>query len=54
MKDDPTLGGLNIIKEAWFEDQFVHLQGKIGETSDLKGRLYNYKHSSSNSGKFND
>jgi len=54
MKDDPTLGRLNIIKEAWFEDQFVHLQGKIGESSDVKGRLYNYKHNSSNSGKFND
>jgi hypothetical protein len=40
MKDDPTLSALNIIKEAWFEDQFVHLQGKIDESSDLKGRLY--------------
>ncbi len=53
MKDDPTLSGLNIIKQAWFEDQVVHIQGKIGETLDLKKRLYQYKACSSNSGKFN-
>ncbi len=53
MKDDPTLSGLNIIKEAWFKDQFVHLQRKISESSNVKGRLYNYKRSPSHTSKLN-
>jgi hypothetical protein len=37
MKDDPTLGKLDMVKNAWPDDenQVVHLCGKIGETTQF-------------------
>jgi hypothetical protein len=42
MKADTNLGGLDIIKGAWFDDQVVYLRGKIGETTNFPQRAKSY------------
>jgi hypothetical protein len=46
MKDDRILKGLDIIQNAWLDEekQVVYICGKIGETQNFQQRVSHYKY----------
>jgi hypothetical protein len=46
MKDDPILKELDIIQNAWLDEekQVVYICSKIGETQNFQQRVRSYKH----------
>ncbi len=54
MLEDPFMGKSDIVKSGWLKGKWVHLQGKIGESTRFYQRKRHYSYAKSNTGRVID